>query len=242
MHGAFTGLRRSCSLYPEAIRTFCSFICEKTPPEFVFSNIAIFQNLRTEMHRDKNNLKATLNFAVAISAFEGGQVWLQADPASSKSGILLDVTAQGVYFNARERLHCTCPWAGSRVVIVAFSLRGSDCLPKADALTLSSLGFRVPSPGVDNSHLESFGRPCPEPPTEVPPPFRFRPPPPGIVPCAPPLRPLGPWAPSSHNRALGLPPSVHPRCGLLARVPRPTRRCRLPSGAAWGQFGSSDVC
>ena len=219
MHGALTGLRRSCSLYPEAIRTFCSFICEKTPPEFVFSNIAIFQNLRTELHRDKNNLRATLNFAVAISAFEGGQVWIQADPASSKSGILLDVTAQGVYFNARERLHCTCPWTGSRVVVVAFSLRGSDCLPKAEALTLSSLGFRVPSPGVDNSHLESSGRPCSEPPTEVPPPFRFRPPPPGIVPMCTPAETS--WSAGS-SAATPAPSSSSPPC-------TPAAAC-LPAG------------
>ncbi|CAE7215912.1 gpt [Symbiodinium sp. CCMP2592] len=125
--------------------------------EFVFSNIAVFANLRTEMHLDPNNLEGTLNFAIALSSFESGQIRLEGGPQGSEA--LLDVKP-GVFFDARTRRHGTCDWTGQRVVLVAFSLRGSDRLSAKVfagcarlSATFARVGFKVmPFDGPRNPH------------------------------------------------------------------------------------------
>ncbi|CAE7311611.1 gpt [Symbiodinium sp. CCMP2592] len=114
-----------CFAYNRATALLDLFESLPNEVEFVFSNIAVFANLRTEMHLDPNNLEGTLNFAIALSSFESGQIRLEGGPQGSEA--LLDVKT-GVFFDARTRRHGTCDWTGQRVVLVAFSLRGSDRL------------------------------------------------------------------------------------------------------------------
>ena len=60
---------------------------------------------------------------------EGGPLEMDT-PKGRRPGRLLDVSGGPVMLEARERFHCTLPWQGRRLVLVAYVVAGwKDCRP-----------------------------------------------------------------------------------------------------------------
>ncbi|CAE6911825.1 gpt [Symbiodinium sp. CCMP2592] len=153
VRGSLVGLRANSRLHPEFTRTLCEFVNAEAHPEFMYSTIAIFEQLHVGRHRDANNLQNSLNFVYPLTQFSGGQV--RCFPADEPSPKTLSFEGGPVYFDARSYDHDVCQWSGRCIVLVAFSTRGVCDLPAKDRRFLCNLGFRLPVSGFTNLHLQS---------------------------------------------------------------------------------------
>ena len=57
-------------------------------------------------------------------------------------GQLTEVTRPFVTFRPRQ-LHCTMPWEGNRLILVAYHIRSAQLLTMDDKLLLAAMGFRL---------------------------------------------------------------------------------------------------
>ena len=117
-----------------------------------WSSFAITANNCTAVHRDQwNEPGACLLFGV--SHHEGGELWLE-DPsgrhfrehaATLVPGNLWPTSAMGVSFDSGRKLHATNPWTnGSRIMIIAYTVRRPHTLSPTLAEYLLDLGFMLP--------------------------------------------------------------------------------------------------
>ncbi|CAE7262014.1 unnamed protein product [Symbiodinium sp. CCMP2592] len=96
-------------------------------PEADFGAVAVFKNLRTPLHVDINNSPGSVNYLIPVSSFTGGEVWQEGQGSvvvrdelgHPLMGSLLPV-ADGPCVVDPRRTHCTMPWVGERVLLVAF--------------------------------------------------------------------------------------------------------------------------
>ena len=131
-----------------------------------YTTLVLMKNLQVPPHRDTNNEVGFMNSLVALSSFEGGQLWLESaegthpcpDPSCAASGILMSLESPAL-FDAHN-LHATCPWhKGDRVVLAAFVVRHFARLPTSSLDLLQGLGFRIPGISTGDIVLESRPRP-----------------------------------------------------------------------------------
>ena len=153
VHGGVVGLRKNCELFPAAVQVLTGFL-RSIRPGFVFSSLAVNQNIRTLPHFDRNNLSTEPNLVVALSRFRRGGIWIEtlggsvevAHRNQVKVGEVLDVASHPVLVDAR-RLHCTMGWRGSRIVLIGFTVRGTEKLSSVQRAEALSLGFVLPPEG-----------------------------------------------------------------------------------------------
>ena len=69
-------------------------------------------------------------------------------------GTPIPIPRKGLRFNAREAFHCTMPWTGRRLILVAFTVSRTNDLQPHDAQLLQGLGFNMP--GIDRE-LDELG-------------------------------------------------------------------------------------
>ena len=149
-HGTLCGLRRNTRLFPAVVRAAVSWLRDKVPAA-TFSAIAIYSNVCTPMHEDKNNLAGSLNYVVPLTTFREGGIWVQCDggqvvratPRGKACGNVLQVCEGAVEFVA-HRFHCTLPWVGSRVVLIGFTPAHLHKLQHVEKRALLDLGFPLP--------------------------------------------------------------------------------------------------
>ncbi|CAE6910823.1 unnamed protein product [Symbiodinium sp. CCMP2592] len=124
--GPLKGVRKHTSVFPACTHLLCKLVLQ-TFPDADFTAVAIYKNLQTALHVDVNNELGSQNYLIPITAFQGGEVWqkgpgndiVQDELGFSLSGSLVRVADGPCTLNPRET-HCTMPWTGDRVLLVAF--------------------------------------------------------------------------------------------------------------------------
>ncbi|CAE7846640.1 unnamed protein product, partial [Symbiodinium sp. KB8] len=159
-HGGITRLRSSCRSWPWSIQAITKYIRYKVP-ETVFTSFAILYDQEAKPHRDSGN-DATPNVVIKLSDFKGGGLWIE-DPLGQDArdidgraipGSNVDFDRDIIVFNAKEALHATLPWEGTRVVIAVYSVQGVDRIPADEFEQLMQLGFN-PAPVQTGDHADA---------------------------------------------------------------------------------------
>ena len=159
---AFTRLRSSCRSWPWAIQAIAKFIKQKVP-DVVFTSFAVLYDQEAKPHRDSGN-DSTPNVVIKLSDFQGGGLWIE-DPLGPDvrdidgrtiAGSNTDFDEYLIIFNAKEALHTTLPWEGTRVVLAVYSVQGVDRMPADEFEQLMQLSFN-PAPVQTGDHaLDSW--------------------------------------------------------------------------------------
>ena len=146
------GLRRNALDFPKTSHLLARHVAT-IAPSFPFTSVAIFQNLQTPCHCDRNNFPGSFNLVAPLSQFQNGHIWyenqegdhLLSIDGEEVPGYLLPVAEHPVWLPASSARHCTMDWVGDRVVLVAFSIKEALELPHAVADHLKRLDFRCPT-------------------------------------------------------------------------------------------------
>ncbi|CAE7253326.1 unnamed protein product [Symbiodinium sp. CCMP2592] len=148
--GGLVGLRHHSTAMPMSTRVLTKYL-QQVAPGFQASAIAIFDDVRTGVHRDARNAHYP-NMVVPLSDFEGGQIWLEQQggdvwettPEGQRPGVLLEVCKGPVSFDAWRSYHATRAWKGRRVVMVAYMTDKLGNVEASDLVHLKALGFELP--------------------------------------------------------------------------------------------------
>ena len=138
-HGPMVGLRHNCKAFKFStmLLTACARVAFK---DLDFTTVGLFKNIKTTRHRDRNNLRNTLNGVVALSTFKGGGVRLHRPDGSED----LQVNAGPITFDASLE-HETLEWLdGPRLVLVVFSVSKISQLDSGAKQYLTEVGFPLP--------------------------------------------------------------------------------------------------
>ena len=115
-------------------------------PDHYYSSVSMLLNTRSAPHRDSNNHSSSVSMVVPLSDFRQGQIWVELGggdfEVNGVRGRLLEVTRPYVTFQPKQ-LHCTMPWEGNRLILVAYHIRAAHLLTLDDRLLLDALGFRL---------------------------------------------------------------------------------------------------
>ena len=151
IHGPRAGLHL-CTLAHELPVLVLVSLIRGARPDLYFSTVSLLRNVRAEMHRDCHNRARTVNFAIPLTHFSGGEIFVEDAAGDSQMGqfrvkgkvmpLLQDLEPLPVEFNPRL-WHCTLPWGGERVILVAYHIRNPDRLPRLAAEQLCNMGFRI---------------------------------------------------------------------------------------------------
>ena len=150
-HGPHAGLHL-CTLAHELPVLALVSLVRGARPDLYFSTVSLLRNARAVMHRDCHNHARTVNFAIPLTQFSGGEIFVEDAAGDSQMGqfrvtgkampLLKDFEPSPVEFNPRL-WHCTLLWGGERVILVACHIRNPDRLPRLAAEQLRNIGFRI---------------------------------------------------------------------------------------------------
>ncbi|CAE7351316.1 unnamed protein product [Symbiodinium sp. CCMP2592] len=224
--GGNVGLKANASANPEALKVFARFVRQRAPG-FKFSSINIFEDVRTERHRDQWNANLH-NLAIALTEFSGGAIFVEHENGRDVSdlngarGSRLEVAKGPVRFNARHNWHYTEAWQGRRVLLVAFTIRHVESLCQEHLDFLRKCHVDVPECAPEGARLAPAEVCDRQPPslTSTAAQESLRPLPASVVPAFCPKEPVSdPGSPLKPGSAL----YVEIKCGsglLSARVRR----------------------
>ena len=155
--GGNVGLKANASARPEVLRTLARFI-RRCAPEFQFTSINVFEEVRTERHKDQWNANLH-NLAIPITKFAGGAIFVEhaggrdVSRLNGEHGTRLQVSNSPVAFNARHCWHYTDEWQGRRVIVVAYSVRHFQSLSKEHRKFLWDCDVHLPADAPEDIHL-----------------------------------------------------------------------------------------
>ena len=155
--GGNVGLKANASARPEVLRTLARFI-RRCAPEFRFTSINVFEEVRTERHKDQWNANLH-NLAIPLTKFSGGAIFVEhaggqdVSKLNGERGTRLPVSECPVAFNARHCWHYTEEWQGRRVIVVAYSVRHFQSLSKEHRQFLLDCGVHLPVDAPEDIHL-----------------------------------------------------------------------------------------
>ena len=147
--GGLVGLRSACRKYPVTCAFLNQFV-RSIRPDFQYSSLSLFQDLRTGVHKDSKNATED-NLLIPISDFEGGGLWLEGPGSDVQVLNGTPLTGQNlsvrpfIQFPAYSKHHCTLPWKGTRLVLVAYSVARLCNLNPRDREVVQSTGFPLAS-------------------------------------------------------------------------------------------------
>ena len=146
----FKGMRTASEKFPTATRLACKVV-KAIDPSFAFSSISLLRDLKSQPHKDRNNLRGSASLVFALSSFEGGDIWVKGGKGDcqvevegdTRYGERLEVALAPVYLDG-HRTHLTCDWKGTREVAVAYCIRDPWSLPGKVRKRALDLGFALP--------------------------------------------------------------------------------------------------
>ena len=141
-------VRRNLILFPHTSRLLAGIV-GVTDPAHKFSTLSMIRNVLLPIHRDDGNLAGSRNLVIPCSVWDHGEIWIEQPGGSQMRtvngkevpGELHELT-RPVRFNP-HLLHGTHEWQGTRTIITAFHIRGTDSLHCTDRMKLSELQFRI---------------------------------------------------------------------------------------------------
>ena len=153
VRGGIHGPRCNLTNFP-ATSTLLAIVLRCACPEATFTSLALLCNQDAFLHRDLNNALESLNFAMALSSFEGGGIWVEGlgdapPPKPSPDqrigpGAVLNLAQGPVSFDS-HKWHCTMPWVGERRLLVGFTVKGYSDFPLTLVQSLQAAAFALPS-------------------------------------------------------------------------------------------------
>ena len=167
--GGLVGLRKHTASFPTVCKVLTSYL-EQIKPGFTFSAVALFQGVKTPVHKDSRNAPFP-NLVAPIGQFTGGSIWIEDPkgcvpentPAGRRLGVDLSVDKGPVIFNAYDSFHFTRAWKGNRLVLVAYTTDRLSMLDQQDSHRLRELGFRPPVEGSETSEAHQAARTSQQP-------------------------------------------------------------------------------
>ncbi|CAE7700800.1 unnamed protein product [Symbiodinium sp. CCMP2592] len=164
VHQAKAGLRSNFHAFPFSTMLLAAVLSASFGSR-CFSSVGLFLNLKAPLHNDANNDHAHPNLILPASVFHKGQIWVEGkgecpcpDPDVPRLGYLLPV-ADGPQLLPSERLHATCDWDGTRLLIVGFCIRDTGLLSEAHRVRLLDARFLLPQ--VDSGSASDAVLPVP---------------------------------------------------------------------------------
>ena len=162
VHGGVLGLRRTCWEYPESVRVFTQLI-RAACPELRFSSFSVNQNVETLPHTDSHNADWEPNCVIALSSFKKGGIWTEVQGGTQprlhkgrqRFGEVLDLSA-GPKLLDPKRLHATEGWRGTRVVLIAYTVRSLEKLSEEQRGIAEALGFKLPRPAQPGTETQAI--------------------------------------------------------------------------------------
>ncbi|CAE7797960.1 unnamed protein product [Symbiodinium sp. CCMP2592] len=166
VHQAKAGLRSNFHAFPFSTMLLAAVLSASFGSR-CFSSVGLFLNLKAPLHNDANNDHAHPNLILPASVFHKGQIWVEGkgecpcpDPDVPRLGYLLPV-ADGPQLLPSERLHATCDWDGTRLLIVGFCIRDTGLLSEAHRVRLLDARFLLPQ--VESGSASDAVLPVPPP-------------------------------------------------------------------------------
>ena len=132
VRGGVHGTRCNFDSFP-ATSAILAILLRCACPEATFTSIALLRNQSAHLHRDLNNALDSVNWAVPLSVFGAGGIWVAGlgddvcpqpldDVPVGLGGVLS--FAQGPLSFDSHQWHCTAPWTGDRKLLVGFTVQG----------------------------------------------------------------------------------------------------------------------
>ena len=141
-------VRRNLILFPHTSRLL-AVIVGITDSEHKFSTLSMIRNVLLPIHRDDGNLAGSHNLVIPCSVWDRGEIWIEHPGGSQKRSVHgkevpgeLHKLTRPVRFNP-QLLHGTSEWKGTRTIITAFHVRGTESLACTDRRKLTDLQFRI---------------------------------------------------------------------------------------------------
>ena len=147
VYGGQAGIMRNTLLYPWTCIALVS-LATQLAQERPFSSFSLSKDILSRPHKDANNDKTTLNIVVPLTRWKGGEVWVESASGQSvllpggQRGTKHKVEAPFLLFDG-SALHATCPWEGTRFVLILYHIRDSHLLPDNSDRLLRRLGFQL---------------------------------------------------------------------------------------------------
>ncbi|CAE7319561.1 RE1, partial [Symbiodinium sp. KB8] len=136
VHGGVVGVKTATVAFPASTRVFVKY-AKQLQPDHKFNAVAITVDIGAQQHVDAHNVG--LNLVAGLSFFKGGG--LEIEESEGKKLLPLDGDHTHQLFDPHVK-HSTRPWySGSRVVLVAYSVRDSGKLSNDKVDYLKSFGF-----------------------------------------------------------------------------------------------------
>ena len=150
--------------------------CFRDPEAFKYSSLAVHVDVKSGLHRYAQNREGP-NLIVPLSRFSGGELWFQtsegvetseSDP--SMTGRLIPIADGPAFLMDPSVPHETRDWTETRVVLIAYSVLGSERLASDMSKVIEPLGFSTAPQGLGPFPVSLDPRPPPplgHPPAEV---------------------------------------------------------------------------
>ncbi|CAE7631963.1 RE1 [Symbiodinium sp. CCMP2592] len=165
-HGGFSGITRATRDLPWTIKYINQFLRQQVKMEW--SSFVLMKNIKTNLHRDKNNAKQALSATVTFGNFQGGELWMREGSAENQPGASVDrrdregKLVKGTVVSTREKplvfdprvSHGTQRWKGTRWCLTCYTSRAIVELGDNDRRLLHDLKF--PLKAVDKTR--TFGK------------------------------------------------------------------------------------
>ena len=150
-HGAFSGVTRNSSRYPELNRYINSYL-RHWLPDCTWSSVLLCLNGKALPHKDTSNLKKSYSVLHGLGTYSGGGLWVQYPrddvPAvrrrvrdgTLQTGHVKETNRQFVFFDP-DVPHATQAWTGKRLVLTAYTSRMRPTMSTEDERHLQQLCF-----------------------------------------------------------------------------------------------------
>ena len=136
VHGGVAGVKTATAAFPASTRVFVKYV-KQLQPDHQFNALAVTTDVGAQQHVDAHNVG--MNLIAGLSYFKGGA--LELEGPDGKKLLPLDGDHTHQLFDPRLK-HSTKPWyGGSRVVVIAYSVRDSGKLMKNKVEYLEDFGF-----------------------------------------------------------------------------------------------------
>ena len=132
VRGGVHGTRCNFDSFP-ATSAILAILLRCACPEATFTSLALLRNQSAHLHRDLNNALDSANWAVPLSVFGAGGIWVAGlgteacpqplDDLPVGPGKTLSFDKGPLTFDS-HCWHCTVPWTGDRILLVGFTVKG----------------------------------------------------------------------------------------------------------------------
>ena len=136
VHGGIVGVRNATVAFPASTRSFIKYV-KQLEPGHKFNAVAVTTDIEAKQHVDAHNVGK--NLVAGLSFFKGGA--LEVEQPDGVKLLPLDGEITQQVFDPKLK-HSTRPWyGGSRVVLVAYSIRDRGKLKEVSVKYLQDHGF-----------------------------------------------------------------------------------------------------